>query len=116
MGPVRGTQESGKPRWCPPGLAGTPQTDLEDLTDLIDIREELSNLVLSAMKEAEDYQDSLEKYSYLWLDDPQEFMRNFLTYGRAVTAEELEGRPEDTIPKSPPTLNQFQEQVCLPAP
>ncbi|XP_049624579.1 dynein axonemal heavy chain 17 [Suncus etruscus] len=87
------------------------KTDLEDLTDLIDIREELSNLVLSAMKEAEEYQDSLEKYSYLWLDDPQEFMRNFLTYGRAVTAEELEGRPEDSIPKSPPTLNQFQEQI-----
>ncbi|XP_054988433.1 dynein axonemal heavy chain 17 [Sorex araneus] len=87
------------------------KTDLEDLSDLMDMREELSNLVLGAMKEAEEYQDSLEKYSYLWVDDPQEFMRNFLTYGRPVSAEELEGRPEDSIPQSPPTLAQFQEQI-----
>ncbi|XP_055971730.1 dynein axonemal heavy chain 17 [Sorex fumeus] len=87
------------------------KTDLEDLTDLMDMREELSNLVLGAMKEAEEYQDSLEKYSYLWMDDPQEFMKNFLTYGRPVSAEELEGRLEDSIPASPPTLAQFQEQI-----
>uniref|UniRef100_A0A8C9IS29 Dynein axonemal heavy chain 17 n=1 Tax=Piliocolobus tephrosceles TaxID=591936 RepID=A0A8C9IS29_9PRIM len=85
--------------------------DLEDNTELIEMREEVSSLVINAMKEAEEYQDSFERYSYLWTDDPQEFMNNFLIYGCAVTAEDLETRTDDTIPKTPPTLAQFQQQI-----
>ncbi|KAL4687709.1 hypothetical protein H8959_019837 [Pygathrix nigripes] len=85
--------------------------DLEDNTELIEMREEVSSLVISAMKEAEEYQDSFERYSYLWTDDLQEFMNNFLIYGCTVTAEDLETRTDDTIPKTPPTLAQFQQQI-----
>ncbi|XP_045232519.2 dynein axonemal heavy chain 17 [Macaca fascicularis] len=85
--------------------------DLEDNTELIEMREEVSSLVISTMKEAEEYQDSFERYSYLWTDDLQEFMNNFLIYGCAVTAEDLETRTDDTIPKTPPTLAQFQQQI-----
>uniref|UniRef100_A0A2I3TJ66 Dynein axonemal heavy chain 17 n=1 Tax=Pan troglodytes TaxID=9598 RepID=A0A2I3TJ66_PANTR len=85
--------------------------DLEDNTDLIEMREEVSSLVVNAMKEAEEYQDSFERYSYLWTDNLQEFMKNFLIYGCAVTAEDLDTRTDDTIPKTPPTLAQFQEQI-----
>ncbi|XP_057571174.1 dynein axonemal heavy chain 17 [Hippopotamus amphibius kiboko] len=87
------------------------KTDLEDMTDLIEMREEISSLVVSAMKEAEEYQDSFERYSYLWMDDPQEFMKNFLIYGRAVSPEDLDTRAEETLPKTPPTLTQFQQQI-----
>uniref|UniRef100_G3TNR2 Dynein axonemal heavy chain 17 n=1 Tax=Loxodonta africana TaxID=9785 RepID=G3TNR2_LOXAF len=87
------------------------KTDLEDMTDLIDMREEVSNLVLSAMKEAEEYQDSFERYSYLWMDDLQEFMRHFLTYGHAITPEDLDMRADESLPKTPPTLEQFQQQI-----
>ena len=87
------------------------QADLEDMSDLIEMREELSNLVLSAMKEAEEYQDSFERYSYLWMDDPQEFMKNFLIYGRAATLDDFDTRAEEALPKTPPTLAQFQQQV-----
>ncbi|XP_048222854.1 dynein axonemal heavy chain 17 [Perognathus longimembris pacificus] len=86
------------------------KVDLEDMTDLMEMREELSNLVINAMKEAEEYQDSFERYSYLWMDDPQEFMRNFLIFGHAPTLEELEMR-QDNLPKTPPTLEQFQLQI-----
>ncbi|KAL4676954.1 hypothetical protein H8957_008548 [Semnopithecus entellus] len=85
--------------------------DLEDNTELIEMREEVTSLVINAMKEAEEYQDSFERYSYLWTDDLQEFMNNFLIYGCAVTAEDLETRTDDTIPKTPPTLAQFQQQI-----
>uniref|UniRef100_A0A2K5TY45 Dynein axonemal heavy chain 17 n=1 Tax=Macaca fascicularis TaxID=9541 RepID=A0A2K5TY45_MACFA len=85
--------------------------DLEDNTELIEMREEVSSLVISTMKEAEEYQDSFERYSYLWTDNLQEFMNNFLIYGCAVTAEDLETRTDDTIPKTPPTLAQFQQQI-----
>ncbi|XP_046533401.1 dynein axonemal heavy chain 17 [Equus quagga] len=87
------------------------KTDLEDVTDLIEMREEVSNLVITAMKAAEEYQDSFERYSYLWTDDPQEFMKNFLIYGCAVTPEDLDGRAESSLPKTPPTLAQFQQQI-----
>uniref|UniRef100_A0A4X1UMV0 Dynein axonemal heavy chain 17 n=1 Tax=Sus scrofa TaxID=9823 RepID=A0A4X1UMV0_PIG len=95
----------GLPRSCP------FQTDLEDMTDLTELREEMSNLVLGAVKEAEEYQDSFERYSYLWADDPQEVMKNFLTFGRAVSPEDLDTRAEETLPKRPPTLAQFQQQI-----
>lgn len=75
------------------------------------MREEMSNLVMGAMKEAEEFQDSFERYSYLWVDDLQESMRNFLTYGRVITMEDLDLRPEELVTKSPPTLTQFQQQV-----
>ncbi|XP_027968229.1 dynein heavy chain 17, axonemal [Eumetopias jubatus] len=87
------------------------KADLEDMTDLIEMREEMSNLVISAMKEAEEYQDSFERYSYLWMDDPQEFMKNFLIYGHTVTPEDLDTRAEETLSKAPPSLTQFQQQI-----
>ncbi|XP_040604010.1 dynein heavy chain 17, axonemal [Mesocricetus auratus] len=87
------------------------KTDLEDITDLIEMREEVSSLVIGAMKVAEEYQDSFERYSYLWVDDLQEFMKNFLIFGHAPTPEELDTRIDDTIPKTPPSLAQFQLQI-----
>ena len=86
------------------------------MTDLTELREEMSNLVLGAVKEAEEYQDSFERYSYLWADDPQEVMKNFLTFGRAVSPEDLDTRAEETLPKRPPTLAQFQQQVHVNPP
>uniref|UniRef100_A0A673VKH9 Dynein axonemal heavy chain 17 n=1 Tax=Suricata suricatta TaxID=37032 RepID=A0A673VKH9_SURSU len=87
------------------------KADLEDMTDLIEMREELSNLVISTMKAAQEYQDSFERYAYLWVDDPQEFMKNFLIYGCVVTPDDMDIRPEEALPKSPPSLAQFQEQI-----
>lgn len=81
------------------------------MTDLTEMREELCSRVVSAMKEAEEYQDSFETYSYLWTDDLQESMRSFLVYGRAVTPEALDSRAKEALPKAPPTLTQFQQQV-----
>lgn len=88
------------------------QTDLEDITDLIEMREEVSSLVIGAMKVAEEYQDSFERYSYLWVDDLQEFMKNFLIFGHTPTPEELDTLVDDTTPKMLPSLAQFQQQVC----
>jgi hypothetical protein len=47
------------------------------------------------------------------MDDLQEFMKNFLIFGHAPTVEELDTRTDETIPKTPPTLNQFQQQVRM---
>lgn len=81
------------------------------MADLNEMREELSSMVVSTLKEAEEYEDSFEKYSYLWVDDLQESMRNFLIHGHAVSPEDLGVRVEESGPKTPPTLAQFQQQV-----
>ncbi|XP_039201063.1 dynein heavy chain 17, axonemal isoform X2 [Crotalus tigris] len=87
------------------------KTDLEDMGELIEMREEVANIVVNAMKQGEEYQDSFEKYSYLWMDDPQEFMQRFLTFGHALTQEELESHAEEYLPHVAPTLEQFQLQI-----
>ncbi|XP_016061753.1 PREDICTED: dynein heavy chain 17, axonemal [Miniopterus natalensis] len=87
------------------------KADLEDTRDLMQMREEMSNLVVGAMKEAEEFQDSFERYSYLWVDDLQESMKNFLAFGRTVTQEDVDARAEDVASRTPPTLTRFQQQI-----
>uniref|UniRef100_A0A803TIG4 Dynein axonemal heavy chain 17 n=1 Tax=Anolis carolinensis TaxID=28377 RepID=A0A803TIG4_ANOCA len=87
------------------------KSDLEDTAELIEMREEVAHIVISAMKQGEDYEDSFEKYAYLWMDDPHEFMQRFLTFGRALTPEELESHAEEYLPHVAPTLEQFQLQI-----
>ncbi|KAH0629389.1 hypothetical protein JD844_011440 [Phrynosoma platyrhinos] len=87
------------------------KSDLEDAGELIEMREEVANIVISAMKQGEEYEDSFEKYAYLWMDDPHEFMQRFLTFGRVLTQEELESHAEEYLPHMAPTLEQFQLQI-----
>lgn len=55
-----------------------------------------------------------ESYSYLWLDDREMYMQQFLTYGRQLTGEEFDlillddaSAPQPTAPE----IDQFKEQV-----
>lgn len=61
--------------------------------------------------QAIDYRNSFESYSYLWVDDREEFLQQFLLYGHVLTAEEIETAGEAGVPYSRPTLDQFREQV-----
>ena len=65
------------------------------------------------MNKANEYRSSFDVFAYLWLDDRNEFMRQFLLYNHVLTAEEIEAHAEEGVPESPPTLGQFKEQVCL---
>lgn len=48
------------------------------------------------MKKANDWKEEIDEYSYLWLDDRKEHMRQFLLYGRSI-----EGRKS------------FVQRICL---
>ncbi|KAI2655454.1 Dynein axonemal heavy chain 11 [Labeo rohita] len=87
------------------------QADVEDMLDLIELRQEVMERVDEVMKKALQYQDTLIRYSPLWLDDRVEFLRQFLLYGHALTAEEVEAYGEDAFPENPPTTAQFKEQM-----
>lgn len=65
------------------------------------------------MNKACEYRNSFDSYAYLWVDDRNEFMRQFLLYNHVLTAEEIEAHAEEGVPECPPTLEQFKEQVCI---
>lgn len=81
--------------------------------DLLDLRQEVMQKVDDVLKKALKYQEAHNRYAPLWLDDRVEFLRQFLLYGHALTAQEVETYGEDAFPETPPTTEQFKEQVKL---
>ncbi|NXC42955.1 DYH9 protein, partial [Penelope pileata] len=95
------------------GYSGFPhyQADMEDMADLADIRHDLMGRVQAVMAACCEYRSAFNHYSYLYGDDRKEFFRQFLLYGHILTAAEIEAHVEDGVPETPPTLQQFREQI-----
>lgn len=85
---------------------------MENTDELSEKRSQLMDRVQIMMADGLTYRSSFDKYSHLWVDDQREFMRQFLLYGHIVTHDELE-QYEGGVPENPPSLKQFEEQVCL---
>jgi len=81
------------------------------MLDLSEMRQDMMDRVTGIMNKANEYRSSFDAYAYLWLDDRNEFMRQFLLYNHVLTAEEIEAHAEEGVPENPPTLAQFKEQV-----
>ncbi|TRY82989.1 hypothetical protein DNTS_022847 [Danionella cerebrum] len=82
-----------------------------DYQELVETRDLLMERVKSTMTRCCEYRDSLERYSYLYVENRKEFMQQFLLYGRALSNEELEMLVEQGLPETPPTLECFKQQV-----
>uniref|UniRef100_A0A7M4EWH0 Dynein axonemal heavy chain 9 n=1 Tax=Crocodylus porosus TaxID=8502 RepID=A0A7M4EWH0_CROPO len=87
------------------------QVPCSDMSDLADLRHNLMERVQNIMSICCDYRSSFDHYSYLYGDDRKEFIRQFLLYGHVLTAAEIEAHAEDGVPETPPTLQQFKEQI-----
>uniref|UniRef100_A0A672V8T9 Dynein axonemal heavy chain 17 n=1 Tax=Strigops habroptila TaxID=2489341 RepID=A0A672V8T9_STRHB len=87
------------------------QADMEDMADLADMRRELMGRVQAVTVACCDYRSAFDHYSYLYGEDRKEFCRQFLLYGHILTAAEVEAHAEDGVPETPPTLQQFKEQI-----
>lgn len=87
------------------------QNDMDEREELHQQKQELVDRVQHVMAKANEYRGTFETYSYLWVDDMKEFMRQFLLFGHVLTPEELLGTTEDQIAKKPPSLDQFKEQI-----
>lgn len=83
------------------------------MLELSEMKQDLMERVTTIINKATEYRNSFETFAYLWVDDRNEFMRQFLLYNHVLTAEEIEAHVEDGVPESPPTLEQFKEQVLL---
>ena len=71
-------------------------------------------MVSKAIDKVNDYEKGLAKYSYLWLEDRQEFLKQFLIYGRSLTMDEVDALRDVNSPKikeSPPSVDKFKEQI-----
>lgn len=84
---------------------------MEDMAELTEMRHLLMGRVQAAMAECCAFRNSLERYSYLYVDDRKEFMRQFLMYGHILTSQEMEIYADSGVPENPPTLDNFREQV-----
>jgi len=86
---------------------------MEEMEELSQMRSELMDHAQNIMNRATDYSSSYDNYSYLWVDDRQEFMRQFLLYGHVLTSDEIEAHADEGVPENPPTLAQFRQQVKI---
>ncbi|XP_049809049.1 dynein beta chain, ciliary [Schistocerca nitens] len=92
----------------------TYEEDLENNEDIKEMKQEVLDGVKKVAKEATEFSKKFEEYSYLWLDDRANYMQQFLEYGRQLTGDELEmlASEEEQDPEgSPPTLDNFKEQI-----
>ncbi|XP_048343352.1 dynein axonemal heavy chain 9-like [Sphaerodactylus townsendi] len=87
------------------------QDDMEEMSDLAEMRHTLMERIQKMISFCCDYRSSFDHYSYLYVDDRKEFMRHFLLYSHVLTADEIEAHAEDGVPENPPTLQQFKEQI-----
>ncbi|XP_075248756.1 dynein beta chain, ciliary-like isoform X2 [Convolutriloba macropyga] len=79
--------------------------------ELIEKRQEIDDKVQGGANKAIEYRSSFESLAYLWTDDRKEFMEQFVRYGHVLTPEEIEQYAETEVPETPPTLEQFKEQI-----
>ncbi|XP_039379207.1 dynein heavy chain 11, axonemal isoform X1 [Mauremys reevesii] len=89
------------------------QSDMDNMLDLSEIRQEIMDRVADVIRKALDYRNSLDTYAYLWVDDRAEFMKQFLLYGHVLTSEEIDAHADEGVPEQPPTTEQFKEQIDI---
>jgi len=79
------------------------------MTDLNELKQEFLERVKSIANKANEFKDTLDQYSYLWLDDRKESMRQFLLYNHVLTQEEI--NEAYSVPELAPTLDHFKQKV-----
>ncbi|XP_042345657.1 dynein axonemal heavy chain 11 [Plectropomus leopardus] len=87
------------------------QDVMDDVLDLLDLRQEIMKRVENVLKKAINYQTKFDCYTHLWQEDRAEFLSQFLLYGRVLTAEEREACGADALLESLPTIDNFKEQI-----
>jgi len=73
-----------------------------------------SAFLFPSIYQAKEFSSKFETYSYLWLDDRDLYLQQFLNYGRQLTTEEIELLllEDPSAPKVVhPTIELFKEQV-----
>ncbi|XP_072903303.1 LOW QUALITY PROTEIN: dynein axonemal heavy chain 11 [Hemitrygon akajei] len=86
----------------------TYQHELNKMSDLTEMRRRIMDRVKSLIDKAKEYKSLFNRYSYLWMNDKTEFIRHF---DRSLSSEELKIQADYGLPKCPPQLDQYREQI-----
>lgn len=84
--------------------------------DIVEMKDDVLNGIDRVIEEASDFCKTFENYSYLWLEERDAIMEVFLTYGRILTAEEIdrigsEDKDVQVPVPCPPKMEAFREQI-----
>lgn len=89
------------------------QADIEANDELVEMKEDIEDRVQKVLNQAYEYTLKFEAYAYLWEEDRQEYLSQFLKYGHQLGPDEIEAKAAGEEPESTPaTLEQFKEAVC----
>ncbi|XP_072275197.1 dynein axonemal heavy chain 11-like [Pyxicephalus adspersus] len=91
----------------------TYQLDVDEMEELKEMHGEIMRRVHSTIVNVKEYQKHFKKYSYLWTDDKTEFMKQFLQYGRFLSAEEMELYADYELQECAPQLEHFKKQINI---
>lgn len=84
---------------------------MDEMLDLLDLRQEIMERVENVLEKAKSFQRRFDCYEHLWLDNRTKVLGQFLLYGRVLTAEEMEACGAGILTESPPSIQNFREQV-----
>lgn len=87
---------------------------VKDDAEITAQRDEICTKVINGMEMAQNFVKEFDEYYILWEEDRQEFLRQFLLYGRLLSIEEvykIREEGEDAVKETPPTIKQFKEQI-----
>jgi dynein heavy chain len=92
------------------------QAELLQSKGLNELKEELDYKCHSVQQKAQEYLGKMfEGYEYLWKDDRDKFLEQFIKYNHVLTNEELEAWAEENsnvpFPESAPTLEMYKENI-----
>lgn len=97
-----------------PNSESTFESLITNHPDIKEMQTEILKGVDNVIKEAADYCKNFARYSYLWLEDREFSMENFLDYGRILEPEEIDLiiNKDPLAPKpAAPTIEAFREQI-----
>ncbi|XP_034940720.1 dynein beta chain, ciliary [Chelonus insularis] len=92
------------------------RVDIEQDADITAMKNEILSGVGKAIDEATEFCGIFEGYAYLWLEDRDTVMQQFLEYSRQLTMDEMEmiAMLDPKAPqKASPRMEQFREQIDL---
>uniref|UniRef100_A0A673MQT0 Dynein axonemal heavy chain 11 n=1 Tax=Sinocyclocheilus rhinocerous TaxID=307959 RepID=A0A673MQT0_9TELE len=70
----------------------TYKSDIDSTPELVELAQLVRYRARVAIAKVKEFQHSFDSYRYLWTGDRVEFMRQFLLYGHALSAEEADHR------------------------
>ncbi|CAH1184540.1 unnamed protein product, partial [Phyllotreta striolata] len=94
--------------------AGSYKEEIQANEDIVEIITDIMSNIDKVVEESYEFCDNYQSYAYLWLDDRDQYLHQFLNYGRQLTNDELEylGMQDPMAPKpNPPKMEQFREQI-----